>query len=91
VSVAAELALIREAERALAAGRYDAALVALRRHEDRFPDGQLTQEREASRITALCRSGAVRAVDGEELVSRFLARWPSSHLKGRVRRACVGE
>ncbi len=86
--IAAELKLIQAAERAQRDGDYARALERLREHEATFPNGQLFQEREASRISALCRLGGANAARAAELAADFLRRWPSSHLARRVRLAC---
>ncbi|MCB9754878.1 MAG: hypothetical protein H6713_33495 [Myxococcales bacterium] len=87
-SIAAELELIRAAERALRDGDFARALELAARHEKTFPEGQLYQEREASRISALCGLGGDERARATALRERFLARWPSSHLARRVRGAC---
>ena len=86
--IVAELRLIQAAERAQREGDYARALERLREHEKTFPKGQLQQEREASRISALCRLGGAKRARAVELAAEFLRRWPSSHLAQRVRRAC---
>lgn len=59
-SLAAELALLREAQRALASHDSSAALAALDRHEAEFPRGALAHERDVARIAALCEDGRRR-------------------------------
>lgn len=55
--LAAELALLRDAKRAIQRGRGVEALALLERHAQRFPRGQLADERRAARIAALCLAG----------------------------------
>ena len=47
------------ARKALKAGAYDQALVALDEHARMFPDGELAGERRQSRVKALCLAGRV--------------------------------
>lgn len=81
-----ELVLMREAQRALQAGRATEALGYLGEHVRRFPSGVLEEEREAQRVVALCR--ADRAAEARALASRFLHERPTSPLRERVRAAC---
>jgi hypothetical protein len=87
-TLAEELALVPPAESALRAGDAAGALALLTEHARRFPHGQLAQEREATRIRALCaladEAGARRAA------ARFLRRWPRSPHAARVRTTCGG-
>lgn len=81
-----EVALLGEAQRALAAGQYSVALASLDKHAARFPRGALSRERDASRAIALCRSGALSR--GQKLAERYVAQHASSPLCTRVRAAC---
>ncbi len=81
-----ELVLLREAQRALQAGRASEALGYLGDHAQRFPSGVLEEEREAQRVVALCR--ADRAAEARALAARFLRERPTSPLRGRVGDAC---
>lgn len=81
-----EVALLGEAQRALAAGQYSVALASLDKHAARFPRGALSSEREASRAIALCRSGALSR--GQKLAQRYVTQHASSPLCTRVRAAC---
>lgn len=86
--LAQELALLDQAQRALAAGDATAALAAIEDHEQRHPGGKLEEEREAARVLALCAAGALPQAN--EVAERFFERWPASTLGGRVRASCVG-
>lgn len=81
--LAVELALLRRARRALADGDTSAALVALREHQERFPDGALAAEREGTRALVLCARGG-----SSEPARVFLRDYPRSPLAARVRAAC---
>lgn len=56
-TLAQELALLGEAQRALTAGDARGALRALAQHASRFPQGALANEREVARVGALCAAG----------------------------------
>lgn len=78
--LAAEASLLRSARAALESGRPEAALAPLDEHRRRFPRGALAEEREASRIRALCALGrdddarqGVRALAAEHPRSAYLA------------------
>jgi hypothetical protein len=84
----AELALLRTAHDALKAHDPAAALRALDEHARRFPDGAMVEEREASRVFALC--DLARTDEATDAASRFLREHPSSPLAARVAHACDG-
>jgi len=84
--VAGEIALLNEAQRALASGQADRALQLLDRHARDFPRGGLTEERAAARIIALCALGRVTAA--REETAEFVRQSPESPLVDRVRAAC---
>lgn len=83
-----ELALLAEARKALIAGDSAAALVAVRRHGEVYPRGQLAEERDALHVQALAASGQKTAAEG--LARRFEARYPGSMLLRAVR-AAIGQ
>jgi hypothetical protein len=90
-SIKEELEIIRGVQKAIKGGDGRAALALIADHAERFPRGQLVQEREAARVRALCaldRVDAARAAAAE-----FLERWPKSPQSARVRSSCaeVGE
>jgi hypothetical protein len=84
--VAGEIALLNEAQRALASGQADRALQLLDRHARDFPRGSLAEERAAARIIALCALGRVTAARAE--TAAFVRQSPGSPLVDRVRAAC---
>lgn len=84
----AEGALLLRARRALAAGEPERALSAIRAHEEQFPDGPLTPEREAIAIDAL--SSTAQGELARARARRFLARWPDSPYAHRAVRALAG-
>ncbi len=86
-ALADENALITRAQSALARGRAAEALAAAREHQQRFPSGQLVEEREALAIRALARLGNDDAARAR--ADRFYARFPNSLLTRAVR-AAVG-
>lgn len=53
-SLTVELDLVAKTRRALAAGDHEAVLKWSKAHADQFPDGQFRQERDRSRVAALC-------------------------------------
>lgn len=85
--LAGELALLAQAQRALARGAGDEALDALDRHARRYPRGRLVEEREAARVLALCAAG--RGDEARAAATRFVARHPGSPQAARVSRACA--
>ncbi len=82
-SLAAELALLEEAESAIRKRRCDEALARLQEHRMAFPDSALAEEAAVLRIAALFGAGQ-RAVARAE-AARFLTRSSSSLLADRVR------
>lgn len=81
-TLAAEIALLREARAALADGELERALAALDRHARRFAGGQLEPERAALRVEVLCEIDPQR---GERARRRFLDRFGTSGHAKRVR------
>jgi hypothetical protein len=81
-----EVDLIRAAQEHLHDGNAGAALATLAEHARRFPNGALREERQASRILALCQLGNVAAARAE--ADRFILEAPASPLVDRVRDAC---
>jgi hypothetical protein len=77
-----ELALVNEAQEALAARDPARALAQAREHELRFRDGMLAQEREVIAIDALLRLGRRREAESRAL--RFHAQYPQSAHGRRV-------
>jgi hypothetical protein len=84
---AAEVELMRRASAALSDGRPRDALRLVRRHAERFPEGQLIEERSATEAIARCQLGQPRAPG---LARAFIARYPRSTHLDRVKRSCEG-
>jgi hypothetical protein len=86
-SLAAELAMLQRARRALAAENGQLALGLVQELDERFPTGVLIEERIATRVLGLC---ALERVDEAREVARdFLAHHPTSVYAERVRSSCV--
>ncbi|MCU0688012.1 MAG: hypothetical protein MUF34_38175 [Polyangiaceae bacterium] len=86
-SLATELTVLREAQRAMREGRPASALDILDRNAPLFRGSPLDAERRATRLLALC-----KASPGEEAkraATRFLAESPGSPLAASVRQACA--
>jgi len=81
-----ELEVIRQASRAVNAGRYGEALGVLREHAKHFADGALLEDRLALRAIALC--GAGKLESGTKAATRFSKTYPRSVHATRVREAC---
>jgi hypothetical protein len=86
-SIQSELELIRGAQKHLHRGEARAALALLAEHGQRFPSGVLAQERDASRVLALCQAGDVTSARAQ--AERFLQRSPQSPFAERVRASCA--
>jgi hypothetical protein len=84
--VESEVLLISEAHAALQAGDALPALVLLDEHARRFPAGALTEERESSRVAALCVLG--RGAEARALAEQFLRVFPNSLHAARLRSSC---
>lgn len=85
-SIQEELELIRGAQRLLNRNDPRAALTLLTEHAQRFPSGALWEEREASRVFALCKLGNAPAARAS--AEAFVKRAPHSPFVERVRAAC---
>lgn len=89
-SMAAEVALLARAQRALRSGEAAEALALARRHALSFPEGELHQERDGVAALARC---MLEASEPERASARmqaraFLEEAPSSPLAARVRKQC---
>lgn len=82
----AEMRWVRTADAALRGGDASAAQGLLDQHAHEFPNGALSEEREALRVVAACQSSP--AAEARRAGARFLERAPHSMLAGRVRAAC---
>jgi hypothetical protein len=87
-SLAEELALIRSAQSALGSGNPTGALSILDQHAKRFPRGKLGQEREVTRVRALCRGG--RLGEAQNLYRALAKGAPSSPHLASLRASCPG-
>jgi hypothetical protein len=86
-SLEAEVALVREARRALNANDTARAMALLDEHAARFPNGTLVQDRDALQVFATCAAGQEDAA--RELATVFLSRHPGSSYALSVRSACA--
>lgn len=84
--LAAELAVLKGAERALDENEPNKALALLNRHEVTYGDGQLREDRMALRIQALCALGKTAQGRGEATL--FEREFPTSNHLKKVRNAC---
>ncbi len=84
-SLSEELLVLATARAALSRNAFDEARSALDQHSSRFPQGVLTEEREAARVMLACLSSAPTAAEQR---ARFLSLYPSSVLRIRVNSAC---
>ncbi|MFO0642061.1 MAG: hypothetical protein U0183_22745 [Polyangiaceae bacterium] len=87
-SLGAETRLVRDATSALQRGDGAAALAALDEHARKYPQGVLSEERDAQRVLALCALG--RVAEAKSGAARFVVRHPSSALVSKVRGSCAG-
>jgi hypothetical protein len=83
---ALELKLLQPARAALNRGDDATALAAIAEHERRFPDGQLSEEREGLRVFALL--GAQRTGEACRAATAFRRRFSHSMLLSRMNVAC---
>lgn len=79
----AELAVVKKARQALAAGQAAKALTLLQDSQEKFANGALVPEREALLIIALSQSGQARKARPK--ARRFLSKHPESPMANRVR------
>ncbi|MDO9020934.1 MAG: hypothetical protein Q8S73_00400 [Deltaproteobacteria bacterium] len=82
-----EVALLREAQRALQSGGTVRALDLIERHASRYPDGAMREERLALRVVALCDAG--RRSEARAAADRFVREAPRSVFVARVRSSCA--
>lgn len=87
-SLADETALLVDANGALRSHDPTRALAMLDEHAARFPNGALSEERDATRIIALCEAG--RTTQAKNEATRFLTARPKSPSVSRVRASCAG-
>lgn len=87
-TLAAEMALLASARKALKAGDTDEALEQLGKHAKQFPAGALASERELSRVTALCQ--ADREAEAVKVARAYAAKHSNSPLAKRADAPCGG-
>jgi hypothetical protein len=87
-SLLGEVALLRDARAALAAGAAARALRVLDAHAAKYPHGALLQERLSTRILALCAMG--RIAEARSAAAAFERAFPSSPHRERIRASCGG-
>jgi hypothetical protein len=81
-SYAAELELLQRAQAAYASQDYHETLALVGKHGRRFPNGRLSEEREALRVRSLAASGQVD--EERRAVAAFIHRFPRSVLLSRL-------
>jgi len=87
-SYAAELRLLQGAQSDYTSQDFPDALVLLAEHARRFPDGRLSEEREALRIRSL--EGAGRGDEARHALAAFGRRFPRSALLPRLQQQLRG-
>lgn len=88
-SLDVEVQLLRSAHDRLGAAQPLNALSILSEHARRFPNGQLRDMREVSRVIALCDLG--RVAEARERAQRFLQQQPRSHYAARLHESCAAK
>lgn len=86
LSIADEARILSEANRALEGQNYIGVERLLSEHRQRFPRGQLTEERDAIQVMSSCESGESAAM---QLLERFIARYPNSLQRDHVESICA--
>ncbi|HYJ10180.1 MAG TPA: hypothetical protein VEX18_14255 [Polyangiaceae bacterium] len=84
--VAGEIAVLAEAQKALAADQPARALSFLDDHARAFPQGALSEERSLARVIALCKLG--RSESARRAARPLLRKAPDSPVSERIRAAC---
>jgi outer membrane biosynthesis protein TonB len=85
-TLADEVALIQAISKSLKQSEWKSVLKLVAEHEREFANGQFVEERQAAKVRAQCRSGALDA--GREAAERFTARWPTSIHRATIREDC---
>lgn len=86
-SLEGEIRLLRDAQAALSRGDASRSLELLEQHQSRYPNGVMSQEREAARVIALCKLG--RRDEARAEAAHFVEQHPTSPLSARVRGSCA--
>jgi type IV secretory pathway VirB10-like protein len=85
-TLADEVAAIQAISKGLKQSEWKSVLKLVSEHEHEFPSGQFVEEREAAKVRAQCRSGALDA--GRKAAEGFVVRWPSSIHRATIREDC---
>jgi hypothetical protein len=88
-TLAAELAMLQRARRALGHDNGRLALGIVHSLDEQFPSGMLLEERAATRILSLCKLG--RNAEAKAHTLRFVERYPGSVYAERVGNSCASE
>jgi hypothetical protein len=86
-SLAAEVAMLQRARRALNSENGRLALGIVQDLDAQFPRGILIEERNATRVLSLCQLD--RADEARQVAQAFLERYPASVYAERVRGSCI--
>jgi hypothetical protein len=89
VDLAGELGLLTQASAATKKGDIAHVDEILRTYDQRYPAGQLAQERAAAGVLAHCAAGRREMARTE--ARRFVERWPRSPLVARIQGSCAME
>jgi len=84
--LSAEVALIDAAKAALDRGDAGAALTSLEQHAAKFPAGQLTEARRATRVRALCKAG--KTAQAETEAAALQRDYPNSNVASTTPTRC---
>jgi hypothetical protein len=85
-TLADEVALIEAISKNLKQSEWKSVLKLAAEHEREFANGQFIEEREAAKVRAQCRSGALDA--GRKAAESFVVRWSSSIHRATIREDC---
>jgi hypothetical protein len=86
-TLAEEMRLLRRARAAMRDHDPARALTALQAHAESFSDGQMSEDRDALRVEALC--AADRRDDARAAAAAFARAWPRSPHGARVQKICT--
>ncbi|HWB76627.1 MAG TPA: hypothetical protein VG755_16795 [Nannocystaceae bacterium] len=87
--LAAELALLRDADAALDAGNAKQALALLDRHAREYPRGQMVPERLLQKAIALCKLG--KRDKSRAQIDKLLRAYPTTPLRARASDVCKAD
>ena len=86
-TIAAEMALLRTAQQAIAGGNPSRGLEKLQQHAKTFPNSIMKEEREFARVRALCALG--QDSKAAKAARSFRRRFKGSHLMQRLEQTCA--